>query len=155
MYRHHINNGMTPLFAQLREDFLSFVRAYKIVSKNTLNILHTLFNYFFVIGTAILPKKALQNIHRHICAFLNFLGQIFANNLPIKVLTELVLYFFTGTATLFKKLHYLHLLRVLTKEIKLIHRKSDVNLELLTLGHLQALFICNNQIISCCITIFQ
>ena len=111
MYRHHINNGMAPLFAQLREDFLSFIRAHKIISKNTLNILHTLFDYFFIIGTAILPKKELKNIHRHICAFLNFLGQIFANNLPIKVLTELVLYFFTGASTLCKLLNLSILLR--------------------------------------------
>ncbi|MCI9602332.1 MAG: hypothetical protein HFI17_17875, partial [Lachnospiraceae bacterium] len=39
------------------------------------------------------------------------------------------------------------LLRYLAKEIKLIHRKSDVNLEWLTLRHLQSLFVCNDQII--------
>ena len=43
----------------------------------------------------------------------------------------------------------------LAKEIKLIHRKSDVNLEWLTLRHLQSLFVCNDQIISSSIAVFQ
>ena len=47
------------------------------------------------------------------------------------------------------------LLRYLTKEITLIHRKGDVNLEWLTLRHLQSLFVCNNQIVGSGIAVFQ
>lgn len=57
--------------------------------------------------------------------------------------------------TLCKLLHLSILLRYLAKEIKLIHRKSDVNLEWLTLRHLQSLFVCNDQIISSSIAVFQ
>ncbi len=82
-------------------------------------------------------------------------SQVFPNNLTVKVLAELVLYFSTGAFTLCKLLPLSILLRYLAKEIKLIHRKSDVNLEWLTLRHLQSLFVCNDQIISSSIAVFQ
>ena len=145
MYRHHINNGMAPLFAQLREDFLSFIQAHKIISKNTLNILHTLFNYFFIIGTAILPKKELKNIGGYICPFLDFLRQVFADNLAIKVLAQLVLDYLTNTEARIEIFHLTFLLgSPHLKEVELIHGKCNVDLEFFPDRRLQAALVGND-----------
>ena len=44
MYCHHINNAMAPVLAQLGENFLSLIRADKIVCQNAFHILNTLLN---------------------------------------------------------------------------------------------------------------
>ena len=87
---------MAAFFTQLREDFLRFVRAYKVIRKNMLYILYAFLDDRFIIRTTILALQKLKHIDQGICPFLDFLCQAFPDNLTVKVLAELVLYFFTG-----------------------------------------------------------
>ncbi len=51
---HHINDCVTAFFSQLRENFLRFVRAYKVIRKNMLYILYAFLDDRFIIRTTIL-----------------------------------------------------------------------------------------------------
>ena len=46
---HHINDSVTAFLSQLRQNLLRFIRAYKIISKNTLHVLYAFFNDRFII----------------------------------------------------------------------------------------------------------
>lgn len=53
---HHINDCVTAFFSQMRENFLRFVRAYKVIRKNMLYILYAFLNDRFIIRTTLLAK---------------------------------------------------------------------------------------------------
>ena len=130
---------MAAFFTQLRQDFLCFIWTDKIVRQNPLYRLYAALNDLIIIGAAILPQKKLKHIDRYISTFLDFLRQILPDNLPVKILPQLILYDFSGTQTL---IHFIHSdsshLRLSAKEIIFVYRKGDVNLELLTLWDLQS-----------------
>ena len=68
-------------------------------------------------------------INWNICSLFDFLCQILSDNLTIKVLTKLVLYFLPGILTLCKLLHLKIPLCHLTEKVKLINSKSYINLK--------------------------
>ena len=154
MYRHHINDGMTSLLPQLGKNFLSFIRTDEIVSKNPFDLLNAVLDHFFIIGAAILSQQELQNINRDICTFFYFFRQVLADDLSVKILAEFFFYFFTGAFTLIHLFHSLFLLRCLTEEVELIHRKSNINLKFLTLRKLKSLFLRNHKIVGFSIAVF-
>ena len=92
---HHINNGMAPVLAQLRKNFLRLIRADKIVCQNTFHILNALLNDGLIVRTAILPQQELQHIDRNICSFFDFLCQVFPDDATVKVAAQLPAQFFT------------------------------------------------------------
>ena len=46
---HHINNCVAAFLTQLRKNLLRFIRAYKVIGKNTFHILYAFFNNIFII----------------------------------------------------------------------------------------------------------
>ena len=95
-YRYHVNDGITAVLTQPREDLLCLVRAKKIVCQNVLHALNALLNDCLIIRTAILSQQKLQHINRDIGPFLDFLCQVFTNDPAIKVAAQLLAQFFTG-----------------------------------------------------------
>ena len=83
-----INHGVAATLTKHRENLLRLIRADKIIRKNAFYILYALFDNIRVIRAAILSQQELKDIDRHICAFLDFLGQILAHNLPIEILPQ-------------------------------------------------------------------
>ena len=77
---------MHPALTQHGEDLLRLVRTDIVVRQDALDILHTGFNDFGIIRTAILTKQKLKDVDRHICAFLDLLRQVFPNDLSVKEL---------------------------------------------------------------------
>lgn len=64
--------------------------------RKSLAFLHAFLDDSFIVRAAILTQQKLKNIDRDIRPFLDFLRQVFPDNLTVKILTKLVLYFFTG-----------------------------------------------------------
>ena len=60
----------------------------EVIRQNALNLLDTAFHNLFIIRTAILPQQELQDIHGDISPFLDFLGQVFADDFAVKMLTK-------------------------------------------------------------------
>ena len=83
-----INHGVAATLTKHRENLLRLIGADEIIRKNAFYILYALFNNIRVIRAAILSQQELKDIDRHICAFLDFLGQILAHNLPIEILPQ-------------------------------------------------------------------
>ena len=86
-----VDDGKTATGTKNREDFLCLIRTHKVICQNALHMLNALFDDFFVVGAAILPKKELQDVNRHIRPFLDFLREVFADNLAVKVFAEFTL----------------------------------------------------------------
>ena len=101
----HINDGMAAMAAQFGENLLSLIWPNKIIRQNTLDTLNSLFDNLFIIGATVLAKQEFKDIYWDISPFFNFLCQVLANNLPIKIYTKLVLYDFAGIPTRFEYLH--------------------------------------------------
>ena len=87
-YRNLINYCITSSLPENRQDFLCFIWADKVICQNVLHIFHPLLNNFRIIRTAILSQQKFQHINRNICTFLDFLGQILADNLAVKILAQ-------------------------------------------------------------------
>lgn len=96
---------MAALSPKLGQDLLGLVRADEIIRQNPLHILNPLLNDLMVVRAAVLPQQKLKNIDRHIGPLLDLLGQVLPDNLAVKILPELVLYYFTGALTRLRSVH--------------------------------------------------
>ena len=83
---------MTAFFPQLRKYFLRFIRTYKVICKDTLHIIYTLLDNFFIVRAAILPQEEFQYIYRDVRSLFHLLGQILAHYFSVKMLPQLLLY---------------------------------------------------------------
>lgn len=79
---------MTAALTKNGKDFLRLIRADEVIRENALYALYAFLNNLRIIRAAILSQKKFKDIDRNICPFLDFLGQILAYNLSIKILTQ-------------------------------------------------------------------
>lgn len=91
IHRNHINDGVAAALAKDRQNLLSLIRPHEIIGKNAFYIRNALLNDLRIVRAAILPQKKLQHIDRHIRPFFDFLRQIFADDLSVKIVAELIL----------------------------------------------------------------
>ena len=82
---------MHPALTQHGEDLLRLIRTNIVVRKDAFYIFNALFNDLRIVGAAILAQQKLKDIDRHIRAFLDFLGQILANDFAVKESTQLLI----------------------------------------------------------------
>ena len=54
-----------------------------------LDVVHSCFNDIRIVRTAILPQEELKNVDRHICAFFDFLCEVFPDNPAVEYLPQL------------------------------------------------------------------
>ena len=82
---------MHSALTQHGEDLLCLIRTNIVIRKNALYIFNTLFDDLRIVGATILAQQKLKDIDRHIRTFLDFLGQILANNFAVKESTQLLI----------------------------------------------------------------
>ena len=111
-----IDHGVAATLTKHRENLLRLIGADEIIRKNAFYILYALFNNIRVIRAAILSQQELKDIDRHICAFLDFLGQILAHNLPIEILPQ---FRFDDSSSILIFCHINHLNRLLSLRVPL------------------------------------
>ena len=87
-HRDFINHGIAAPLPQDRENLLRLIWADEVIRENALYALYAFLNNLRIIRAAILSQKKFKDIDRNICPFLDFLGQILAYNLSIKILTQ-------------------------------------------------------------------
>ena len=152
-YCHLINDSHCATLTQLRKHLFRFVRTHIVVSQNAFHILHALGNNLLIVRTAVLSEQELKDIGGHICPFLDLLCQVFTDNPAVEMLTEFLLDDLTSASARFKIFHLPFLPgSILLEEVKLIHCKCNIDLELLPL-HLQSVLVSNDEIVGFCILI--
>ena len=103
---------MHPALTKHGEDLLRLVRTDIVVRQDALDVLHTGLDDLWIIRAAILTKQKLKDIDRHICAFLDLLRQVFADNLSVKELPQFLVdhrVFIAGLSGLHLLIHSFHL----------------------------------------------
>ena len=86
-----VNDGIRTTLTELCENNLSFIGTDIVFGQDTLYILHANRNDGGIVGVAILSQEELKDIDGHICTLLDSLGQIFANDLAVEKLTQLLI----------------------------------------------------------------
>ena len=77
----------------------------RIISQNAFDLLHSGFDDGIIVRGAILAQEKLKDIGGYIRTFLDFLGQVFADNLSIKMFTEFLLDCLTATRLINERFH--------------------------------------------------
>ena len=79
---------MAASASEARQNLLRFIGPDEIIGQDSFDILHAPLDDLIVVGTAVLSQQKLENINRHIGAFLYGLRQMFADNFTAKMLTQ-------------------------------------------------------------------
>lgn len=88
-----VDNGVRAALAQHGKYLLRLVRANVVVGKNALDGVDALGNDLRVVRAAILPEQELQHVYRHVRALFYLLGQVLADDSPVKELPQLAVDF--------------------------------------------------------------
>ena len=90
--RHLVDDLVAATLTHLGLDLLRLVRPHVVLSQHLLNRFQAIEDDVLIIRRAVHAQQILKNIHRHIRALLDELGQILADGLPGEVLVNQLIY---------------------------------------------------------------